>query len=107
MQYDNLCDFLSKRAEVKHKGFGKIVKLVFEAEEKGNSDLAHENFENARERAELVTFNDEHVTDVAEYAILHHRQSKHSEDHVDRMAELKPLLTDEELELSERDFWNS
>jgi hypothetical protein len=103
----NICEYLANQAESKHNGFGEIVRLIFAEEEKGNLHFSHERFVTSRKRAELVGFGDEHLIDVAEYAILNHRQVKHGEDHQARMTELKPKLTDLEKDLAERDFWNS
>jgi len=108
MGYKNIIDYIAQKAEEKHKGAGAVVYLIAKAEQEGHPVFVHENFENARQRAELVSFGDKHMTDVAEYAILNHRVKVHSEkENLSRMEELKSGLTDQEIELATRDFWNS
>jgi len=104
----NIVDYIAQKAEEKHKGAGAVVYLIVKVEQEGHLDFSHENFENARQRAELVSFGDKHMADIAEYTILNHRVKVHGEkENLSRMEELESGLTDQEIELATRDFWNS
>jgi len=100
---------------------GKVSEILFEAEKAGVPEFQNDNFENTRQRAtHLISYpktgSSESISrtlDIIELKFLQHREKKHRENHVERIAELSNGLSEMELSNTEksivastRDWWN-